>query len=187
MDLKSEDEIKKHLKSILLNHFHIKEEAQCDFPDGSKGNIDFLLFPKLNLIKEGFDEEWLGIEVKSPYCKESVKKCLDAAWQALTYAQADFDGIKPMFILLFPPIVEFFAEDCSNKYKGSIKLEERKGEIQILERFLQKGSVGCFVLRGNEWKISFAGSRYFSTKKGRSKVVGLGKARRLGSRKKDIT
>ena len=164
-----EPELKSQLRKTLHDSFDLREEVNGQFlVDGTSVIIDFLAYPKTELIDRGFDPFWFGIEAKSPQCKDPKKKGLQVAWQTITYAQSRFDDIRPQFVLIFPPLEEFFPDN----------------ESHWLKCLLQKANVGDLRIKPNgiDWKIEFgAAGRYFSNTHGRSKTMNLGQRRVVGT------
>jgi len=186
----NEPQLKKLFRDKLKSEFIIKPDVKGNFlVDNTDVEVDFLIYPKDHLIKNGFDEFWIGIEVKSPSVKEPVKQGLKVAWQAITYAQSEFtdnksepniERIRPAFVLIFPHISEFFPKIKAVGVKGAIY---DFNQSYVINSLMQKGNVGNFELNstGDEWRISFGGGQlYYSTKKGKGKVLNLGVKRHVG-------
>lgn len=88
--------------------FIFREEVSGNFiVDNTSVIIDYLMYPKNNLIEMGFEKQWFGVEVKAP--GKDAKKGIQVSWQAITYSQSKFDGIRPVFVLIFPKITDFFG------------------------------------------------------------------------------
>ena len=121
--------------------------------------------------------------MKSPNVKEPVKQGLKVAWQAITYAQSVFtdmntqpiiENVRPAFVLIYPPIWEFFPRI---KAIGPNDNQYDYNQSYLLNSLIQKGNVGNLVVNDDRlnWKIEFSGSQYYySSKKGRSKILNLG-------------
>lgn len=159
------------LKSYLLEHFGkdfiVRDEVEGRFlVDGTPVFIDYLMYPKPNLIEKGFANEWFGIEVKEP--GGDAKKGVQVAWQAITYSQSEFDGIRPAFVLIFPPITDFFRTEADGYY------------IKVL---LQKANVGYLEINkfDKKWKIKFGANSYFYSDSGLSKTPTIATKRNVGS------
>ena len=164
----TENELKLQLCSSLESEFEIKAEVPGNFLiDGSRVVIDYLLFPKEPLISKGFKPSWFGIEVKSPE-GEGPKKAIRLAWQAITYSQSKFEGERPAFILVYPPLSEFFKKTQDAYY---------------LVCMLQKANVGYLELRPEKqiWKIKFGANLHFSSDKGASNHSNAGIKRHVGT------
>ena len=186
----NENALKKSFQKTLHKDFIIKPDVKGRFlVDNTKVEIDFLIYPLDHLVEKGFEKLWIGIEVKSPYVKEPVKQGLKVAWQAITYAQSaftdlnsqpKFENLRPNFVLIYPPIWDFFPKikalgpndnvyDCNQSY--------------LLNSLVQKANVGNLVIDKDfsNWKIEFSGSQfYYSTRKGRSKILNLGTKKHVG-------
>ncbi|MDY0281336.1 MAG: hypothetical protein RBR35_12335 [Salinivirgaceae bacterium] len=183
-EYKSEIQYKKELPQILEADFHIEPNAKVIWPlGGKKKEVDFLLKPKPHLVSNGFDAKSFAIEVKSPISKESVKKLLDCIIQSYTYSLCEYQGNHPAFVLIYPDIEKFFEYDFINKYKKDPRNEFTRPEIGILRRLMQRANVGELIIDDTDYEINFAASRYFSSRKGRSKIKNLGMIRQVGSQK----
>ncbi|WP_110974538.1 hypothetical protein [Acinetobacter sp. WCHAc060042] len=82
----------------------------------------------------GFDVDAIGIEIKDPQSKESVKKLLNCVMQAYTYSFCEFDGVRPAFILIYPDIEKFFDYDWRNKYNSEFTEEPTKREKKFITK-----------------------------------------------------
>jgi len=159
------------LKSYLLQHFGknfiVRDEIKGNFlVDGTPVIIDYLMYPNKELIEKGFVKEWFGVEVKA--IGEGAKKGLQVAWQAITYSQSKFDGIRPAFVLIYPPITEFFGAQINGSY------------IRML---LQKANVGYIEINNfnKAWKIIFGANPYFYSDIGLGKTPNAATKRNIGS------
>jgi hypothetical protein len=181
--MNDEEKIKNYIRPILLRNFVVKEEVEGTFlVDRTSVRIDFLLYPKEELIEKGFDQEWIGLEVKSPNTNEPQKKGLQVVWQAITYSQSIFGNIRPMFIAIHPPLEEFF--NTLRVYREGIENPFPYNESHLLKCLMQKGNVGTFEInsRVNSWRLVFgAGQSYFNSTSGRSKIKNIGSRRVVGS------
>jgi len=172
-----ESTLKEIVRASLAPHFLLREEVKGSWlVDGTSVIIDFLLYPKPHILRMGFDPVAVGCEVKSPDTVEPWKKGKRLAWQALTYAQSTFDGIRPAFVVTYPPLEEFFVSERS----------EHDNELQgaaghALSSFLQYANVGSLILEESNWEIRFGSQRYFSKKRGKGKIKNLGTKRIVGS------
>jgi hypothetical protein len=80
------------------------------------------------------------------------------AWQAITYSLSTFKGIRPPFVIIYPPLSTFEAS------------EHKKEGLILLTSLLQKANVGTIEFsRDRSWKIYAPGAYYFSSKRGLSK------------------
>jgi len=178
-----ERELKRNLLPILEEYFIVKKEVPGrHLIYGTKGvRIDFLVQPKKELFSEEVSSKWIGIEVKSPDVKEPKKNGLAVAWQAVTYAQSDFEGITPAMVVIYPPISEFFPnikalnEDTGRHYNFN--------EGHWLRCFLQKANVGSFIVhRDNRtWHIEGGPGATWLSHDGESELNAPGTHRYIGS------
>jgi len=187
MSQNRENLAKEKLIKILSDLFYIQEEVAGRWViDNSPLRLDLLLRPNEKAKSMGIDVEAIGIEIKDPHSKESVKKLLDCVMQAYTYSFCEFDGVRPDFILIYPNIESFFEYDWNNKYMNAISEKPNKREINLLRRLMQRANVGELIIEQRESKkyvFKFHGGPYFSSTKGRSKIKGIGLNRFIGSQK----
>ncbi|ENI8077364.1 hypothetical protein M2H04_20375 [Vibrio vulnificus] len=181
-----EDKARNYLKNFLSEYFEVKEEVPGSWPlDERPLRLDLLLRPKQKAIDLGFDVEAVGIEIKDPQSKESVKKLLDCVMQSYTYTFCEFDGVRPAFVLIYPEIEKFFEEDWVNKYDRSEREEPTKREKRLLRRLMQRANVGELKIKpNNEFVFDFGAGPFFRSDKGRSNIKGIGLNRYVGSQKK---
>ena len=164
----TEDELKRYLLSYLAKDFIVRSEVEGRFlVDGSGVVIDYLIYPKQNLIEHGFVAKWFGTEVKSPD-NEGAKKGIQVAWQAITYSQSEFESIRPAFVLIFPPLAEFFGTQL---------------EAYHVLCLVQKANVGYIEINSvkKSWKIKFGANAYFYSDRGLSKTPNVSTRRHIGS------
>jgi len=125
----------------------------------------------------------VGVEIKDPQSKESVKKLLDCFVQAYTYTFCEFDGVRPSFIVVYPEIEKFFEHDWIHKYSRSDNEQPTHREMSILKRLMQRANIGELKISKDQYTFNFASERFFDSKRGRSKIKGLGLKRYVGSQK----
>ena len=184
MTTERESRTRKILIKKLSGLFDIKEEVPGSWPlDGRNLRIDLLLRPNEKAKALGFDVDAIGIEIKDPKSKKSVKKLLDCVLQAYTYTFCEFDGVRPSFILIYPEIEKFFNYDWTNKYAGAERERPTHRGIDLLKRLMQRANVGELMISEDKYTFKFASARFFDSQKGRSKVKGLGLNRYVGSQK----
>jgi hypothetical protein len=172
-----EDKLKNIVENSLNNDFILnKEKVGYHLLECHQIRIDFLAYPKDNLIERNFEPLWFGIEVKSPAVKiEPQKNVLDLAKQAIDYAESKYDEIIPNFILIFPSMYHFFhAQDRLTT--------EFQSFLYYFRSFIQRMKVGTLHIHSpGDWSIRFGSQRYFSSKRGRGNVKNLGTKRYIGS------
>lgn len=178
---------KEKLIEILSDLFYIQEEVVGRWViDDSPLRLDLLLRPNEKAKVMGFDVDAIGIEIKDPQSKESVKKLLNCVMQAYTYSFCEFDGVRPAFILIYPDIEKFFDYDWRNKYNSTSTEEPTKREKNLLRRLMQRANVGELIIEQREQRkyvFKFNGGPFFCSVKGRSKIKGIGLNRFVGSQK----
>lgn len=179
-----EEAIKAELRPILAADFEVEEEVSGRFLiDNTPVRIDFLLRPRSHLIDLGIAPDWFGLEVKSPLGKDSKKKGLQVAWQALTCAQSQFGDRRPSFVAIYPPISEFFPfakvlnESTSRHYDFN--------EAHWLKCFLQKANVASFVVFPGpgrpSWRIEVGANGTMFSRNGPSDIKNVGIRKVVGT------
>ena len=154
-------------KRMLAPQFEVEAEVTGKYlVDGSRVRIDLLATPKQSLIDQGFIDQPIGIEVKSPASKASSNAF---AWQAITYAQSEFNGVRPAFVCMFPD-VRYFWEDLT-----AVRMRQ----------FLQFANVGQletghYQHNWDQWRIVF-NAPYYSVTRGMGGVTPEGLKRRSGN------
>ena len=142
---------KEKLIEMLSDLFYIQEEVAGKWViDDSPLRLDLLLRPNEKAKAMGFDVEAIGIEIKDPQSKESVKKLLNCVMQAYTYSFCEFDGVRPAFIVIYPDIEKFFDYDWRNKYNSVSTEEPTKREKNLLLRLMQRANVGELIIEQRE-------------------------------------
>lgn len=138
--------------------------------------IDFLVKPEQHLIDRGFDDSWIGVEVK--HLKNYKLGEISAlAWQALSYAQSRFKVgatyVRPMFVLMHTNR----SLNLQNAENNGMP-DESAGVISFVER----GNVGWIEQDLKyTWRIGFGSHGYFSVKYGRAAIPTLGMKRNAGN------
>lgn len=184
MSQEREDLVRKKLKERLSDLFYIQEEVTGSWPlDSRPLRLDLLLRPNEKAKALGFDVEAIGVEIKDPESKESVKKLLDCLMQSYTYTFCEFDGVRPAFVLIYPEAEKFFTYDWRNKGKGLESEKPTREEIRMVKRVMQRANVGELILRNEKYTFRFAAGPFFHSDTGRSKIKGIGLNRYVGSQK----
>ncbi len=149
-----EPQVKAVLRTKLKDDFIIREDVPGrHMIEGVPVKVDFMLEAKPHIIKLGFPTHEIPLEVKQ--LSDEDNKSVRAAWQAITYSQSEFDGKRPPFVLLFPPIRLFL--------KNRKECEHRDCLISLLP----KANVGELSFHKNgEWQIYFGSQRFFSPSRG---------------------
>lgn len=144
----NEDSIKKSFIKRVEGDFLILEEVEGYHDFYKQGvRIDFMLKPRSHLVKDGFIDEWFGVEAK--WIKGHggmTSKTTRLIWQSITYAQSRFNvegsWHVPSFVaILTPDSIERSIEDLTNKLLG----------------LAHYGNVGRFFFyKHGGWGIKFA-------------------------------
>ena len=171
----SEPQLKKRFREQLENDFEIVPNVKGrHLIEDQEVVIDFLIKPKAHLVSEGFEDGWVGVEVK--YLKEyKLGRLSKLAWQSVSYAQSEFQingqAVRPRFVLMH-------ANLSFNLQKQSNIPEQVTG----LLGFLEYGNVGWFEFDPLYiWRIGFGSHGYFNKKYGKNKVENLGTKRNVGN------
>lgn len=167
----SEKELKQWFKQHIEEDFDIYEEVSgVHLAENVNVRIDFVLYPKLHLIKEGFVEEPFGIEVK--YFKQEggfTHKTSRGIWQTISYNDCQFTlngrQFKTKFCLLFSNL-SFSSESALIKNLGH-EWENDQIEWKGMLHVANHARVGTLSIKGDKtglegWGINFAGGAYFS-------------------------
>ena len=169
-----EDQLKEIAVRALRNSFSIEPEVTGKFlPDGSNLRIDFLMHPKPHLVSAGFVDAPIGLEVKAPGKEPSVKHAMAYAWQCITYSMSEFRGERTAFVLMFLDMAHFWTPD-------------NMVTANLLKSLLVRSNVGDLTLNPyalSEWRMAFAGVRYFSARDGLSNAPNAALKRRVGNSK----
>lgn len=184
MSLEREERVRKFLAKKLSDLFDVQEEVEGAWPlDNRTLRLDLLLRPNNKARELGFDVDAIGVEIKDPESKESVKKLLDCVMQSYTYGFCEFDGVRPSFVLIYPGIDSFFDYDWKHKGKGLESEKPTREEKRMLARVMQRANVGELIIKNDHYTFKFAAGPFFHSNSGRSKIQGIGLNRYVGSQK----
>jgi len=184
MSIEREERVRKSLAKKLSDLFHVQEEVEGKWPlDNRTLRLDLLLRPNDKAKALGFDVDAIGVEIKDPESKESVKKLLDCVMQSYTYGFCEFDGVRPAFVLIYPDIDKFFDYDWKHKGKGEESTKPTLAEKRMLARIMQRANVGELIIKKDYYTFRFAAGPFFHSNSGRSKIEGIGLNRYVGSQK----
>lgn len=158
--------LKQHLRDLIEDDFEIEEEIEGHFlPDGSLVRIDFLIRPKAHQIERGFGDLLLGVEVK-PLTRMAThlmkRRALRAAWQAITYRFAVYEGRVLDGVLLFPGLDVFEAQ------------EDFPASLEAVTALLKLANVGYIRQIGDTWEVRFGARRHFHGELGAGYFAGAG-------------
>ncbi|WP_446010529.1 hypothetical protein [Candidatus Electrothrix sp.] len=163
----NEPKLKSYMLDCFGKDFIVREEVAGNFiVDNTPVIIDYLMYPSEDLIDRGFEKQWFGVEVKVP--GSDAKKGLQVSWQAITYSQSLFDGIRPVFVLIFPQITDFFRTPSDAYYVKTLLQKANVGYVEVNER-------------SKTWKIMFGANVYFYSDRGLSKTPTIATKRNVGS------
>lgn len=159
-----ENQLKTLLVSKLSSDFEIRPDVDgINLVENKPVKIDFLLRAKPHVVKDGFTQDWFGIEVKNIYRKGSPSsgKINELFWQALTYAQSKFDNQRLPFVLVL----------ANDDYSTESDESDRQAFF-LVARFCQYGNVGKLELEKTGYTICFDANLYYRKRNG---IVQVGK------------
>jgi hypothetical protein len=151
------------LRSILEPDFFFHENWEgIHKHNGELVRYDIVSLPRPHLLKNGFDDGFVIIEVK--LFKKSDKKkhdtkAKDLLWQCIAYSYSEVshpqhNTEKPLFVLYF-----IDGDGIEPLYQD---------KLALLHGFVQRGGVGRLdINRQGQWSMVFGGSYYFRQLHGR--------------------
>ncbi len=164
-----EGRVRHAICASLHADFVIKQDVPgLHILEGSRVVADLTLEARPHIASQGFPAQLIPVEVKQLNDKDN--KSVKAAWQAITYAQSTFNGQRPPFVLLFPPLSLFLknGQFCEH--------------ATCLRSLLPKANVGELSFRRNgEWEVTFAPHRFFSPSTGLGKNAHVASKRYVGT------
>jgi hypothetical protein len=151
----------------LANDFIINKEITGKHILTNKGTkIDYILYPKMHLIDQGFVKAHFGIEVKHfDIAKNDCDKIVDAFWQTFTYMESSFDlptgPTRLKFGLIFSDL------SFNDSRRTFLNTDLNRGFLLGLTHLANNANVGILEIYGKRsefrgWRIDFAGESYFS-------------------------
>lgn len=169
--------MKRCVAQVLQPHFFIHSEVWGTHTStGRRIRIDFILEPKPELIKRGFDARVIGLEIKEPEAGGDVSKAIELANQSMDYAEMVFDSGdyshrgetvygRPDFILIYPPVDTHFVRHKAQHLDNALLA------IRCLNVLMQKRGVGYLRYKRDhsDWEMDFGQANIFyrwSTGKG---------------------
>lgn len=173
----SEETLKLSFLRNFISDFDIQSNvAGQSMVEPKQVVIDFLIKPKQHLIDRGFDNDWIGVEVKhlNSYKLSEINAL---AWQSLSYAMSRFNvgekQIRPLFVLMHANL----SLNLQNAKKNYIP-DDSAGVISFVER----GNVG-WIERDPKytWRIGFGSHGYYNVKYGRAAIQSIGIKRNVGN------
>lgn len=149
-----EGAVRSFVKHALAHDFDLADEVEGrHLIENVKVVVDFVLTPRPHLVAKGFPNVAIPLEVKE--FSDRDNKSVRAVWQCITYAQSEFLGARPPFVLLFPPI-RYFVKDGNPCEHAA-----------CLVSLMPKGNVGELHFSSRaEWEIFFGANRFFSPSRG---------------------
>lgn len=166
----SEIELKAWFNEKLATDFYIYPEVSgTHLSENLNVRIDYVLFPKEHLVKEGFEPSYFGVEVKY-FNQESgfIHKASRGLWQAISYNDSYFclnnRKIKLKYSLIFSNL-SFSKEFMLVKNYGH-EMENDQLEWRGMIHLANHAKVGLFEIKGDKseykgWSIRFTGNIYF--------------------------
>ena len=168
----NEEELKTWVLPHLEEDFEVFPEAAGKHLAGAAVFIDFLLRPRPHLVKHGFVDGFVGLEVKYIAQDEGFsRKSSRSFWQTISYTDSVFfvngESVTLSFAALFCNL-SFQNEAELLKSFGGHQSENDKAEWRAMQLLANHANVGVLKMRGNRdewrgWSFSFAaGSLYFT-------------------------
>ncbi len=167
-----ETELKRVLTAVLLPDFHIASEVWgTHIAEQRKIRADYIIRPKAHLVKRGFDDGYIAVEVKAPQGVD-LFRASSTMWQCATYVQAMYwNKVRPIFGFVFPSLYDFSgnvsssSKDLHEQYKaGGARMLAHIGQ------FMNVGFLDTSPTNLADWSIRIGGERYFSQKYGKSQL-----------------
>ena len=158
----TEELLKTKIITYLCNDFEIMQEVKGKHLIENNGVvIDFLIHPKPHVIENGFDNAWVGIEVKyfrDP--KSQPGKIARLLWQSITYQQSTFlinnSNIRPQFVLM-----------ASNIFIDNLTDQELNKNYSAIMQVANLAMVGSLeVYDANNWRMFFVSHGYMKKTNG---------------------
>ncbi len=149
----SEGELKTVFQMWMDRHFNFQSEVEgVHLLEKKKVYADFLLTPKQHLLDAGFEDMTIVVEVKSMWGDND--KLMRATWQAATYVQSTFNGVRPRLGVVFPNPIDIW---------GGRKFDTPEWDMQRgFLRFLQFANVGYFEETRDGWQLKSGTEAYFT-------------------------
>lgn len=152
----SEHAIKARVRAMVLPHFEVIEEAIGHHPIYAKGRVDFLCYPKAEMIAKKWPRRWFCIETKSDELGDQFKRTAGLlVRQARIYRESFYDipgppedVIHPLFVLIAPPIANLLR-GCGES------AEFIKAYSWAIEKAMGFDSVGVLDFREDSWSLYF--------------------------------
>lgn len=115
---------------------------------------DILLTPKQHLLNAGFEDMTIVAEVKA--MGSDCDKLTRAMWQAVTYVQSEFEGVRPRMGVVFPSPYSVWGLTDSVQDYGKWDLQ------RSLLNLMQYANVGYFKDTKRGWKLNVGIQSYFT-------------------------
>ncbi|WP_045857671.1 hypothetical protein [Raoultella terrigena] len=167
----NEVELKEWMFDLLKCDFHIyKEVTGVHMTENLKVRIDYVLYPKNHLVKQGFEPAPFGVEVK--YLnqeKDFVHKASRSIWQSISYNDCEFSindkKFNLKFCLLFSNLS--LSDEVDILKLNSCHSDEKYMKWIGMLNVANHANVGLLKITGKRemvkgWSMSFAGGIYFS-------------------------
>jgi len=167
----SEIELKEWMFNLLKCDFHIyREVTGVHMTENLKVRIDYVLYPKKHLVRQGFEPVPFGVEVK--YLnqeKDFAHKASRSIWQSITYNDCEFSINEKKFSLKFCLLFSnlSFSDEVNILKLNSSHADEKYMKWVGMLNVANHAKVGLLNIIGERerakgWSMNFAGGVYFS-------------------------
>lgn len=148
-----ESYVKARVRAMVLPFFEVIEEAIGQHPVYGKGRLDFLCYPKAEMIAKKWPRRWFGIETKSEGLADQFKRTSALLIrQARIYRESMYeipgDEVRPVFVLVAPAMSQLL-NGCGES------AEFQKGYAWALEKVAAFDRVGVLTFRDDSWSVYF--------------------------------
>lgn len=168
----SENELKNWFHEKLSTDFYIYPEVNgTHVSENAHVRIDYILFPKDKLIKEGFKPAHFGVEIKYfNQENEFTHKTSRGLWQTISYNDSIFhlnnNKIKLQYSLIFSNLS--FPNEMALVKNYGYEMENDQLEWRGMIHVANHARVGSLEIKGDRdeykgWTIRFAGGTYFGS------------------------
>ena len=157
----SEWEVQCELSSVLESDFLIQWGGEGVHLRTRKLVLpDLILIARPHLLEQGIPEGKIALEVKTfkniqqnkyEWAPEYHRKVLV---QAASYNQSIYDGVAPIFSLIYPG---------TSIYNNFAITESGRTTIKANAAFASELSVGDMCIYSNKWEVNFGGRLFYSS------------------------
>lgn len=152
----AESSVKARIRAVVLPHFEVREEAIGMHPVYGKGRLDFLCYPRAEMLAKKWPRRWFGIETKSEGLDDQFKRTAALLIrQARIYRESTYDipgspddEVRPLFVLIAPQITKLLGGSGESP-------EFIRGYAWALEKAAAFDRVGVIQIQDDSWSVYF--------------------------------